>query len=297
MSQVQHHTISTDADGQRVDNYLFKLLASVPRTHIYKLMRQGQFRLNKKRIKATTRVAGGDILRIPPINIETKPFPKTKYTPEVLFEDDTLLVVNKPAGMAVHGGSGLSWGMVELLRAQFEADNLSLVHRLDKDTSGVLVLAKTTSALRTLSETWGDTTKEYVALVKGHFAKERVVTAKLRKNILSSGERMVRVSDDGKESLTTFEPIESFAVATLVKATLGTGRTHQIRVHAQSIGHPLVADEKYGDSSFNTRLAKKGFKRLCLHARQITLAHPKDGKVITIEAPMPKDLLQIKERL
>ncbi len=301
---VQFITVDDDREGQRVDNFLRTLLKGVPKSLIYRILRKGEVRANKKRIKPEYKLIAGDVLRIPPIRVasEDKPInPKLaavqKLEQQILFEDDALLVLNKPSGFAVHGGSGLNYGVIEALRVlRPEQRYFELVHRLDRDTSGCLLIAKKRSALRALHEQLREKQmdKRYWALVSGHWPKAvRKVTAPLHKNQLQSGERMVRVNEQGKPSETRYRILESYQQATLVEAFPFTGRTHQIRVHCQHVGHGIAGDDKYGDESFDKRLKPMGLKRLCLHAYSLRFMHPGTEEVMQIQAPLSADYQQL----
>ena len=313
-SRVRMVAVSADHAGRRIDNFLLGELKGVPRTRIYRILRKGEVRVNKGRIRPGYRLQTGDQVRIPPVRVAPRrPLPEVGAGPSledrVVYEDPRLLVLNKPAGMAVHGGSGLSYGVIELLRAERpEAHYLELVHRLDRDTSGLLIIAKKRSALRTLHEQLRERRlgKRYLALVAGRWKDrgeegwkggERVVDAPLRKNVMSSGERIVRVdSEHGKPSLSRFEALRRFKDATLVSVLIETGRTHQIRVHAAHIGHPLAGDGKYGDGEFNRQLRALGLKRLFLHAARLELPRD-DAAPLVIEAPLDDSLQAVLERL
>lgn len=305
-AQVQFIEVDAERAGQRLDNFLIGLLKNVPKSAIYRLIRRGEIRVNKKRAKADTRVNAGDQIRLPPIEQTPQPVAgsvpvalQKRFAQAVLYEDKSVLVINKPAGVAVHGGSGIKFGVIEVLRSLYPKLDLELVHRLDRDTSGCLVVAKKRSALRRLHEAFrgGEVSKVYWALVKGHWrGGRRTARHALRKNLLQSGERMVRVDDQGKESETVFEPLRVWQQASLVEATPVTGRTHQIRVHACALGHPLAGDDKYGDEEFNRHMTEFGLKRLFLHAAKITFPDS-DGKRITVEAPLDPLLSACLEKL
>jgi 23S rRNA pseudouridine955/2504/2580 synthase len=295
---VRQVEIGPERDGQRIDNALVTMLKGVPKSMIYRLLRTGQVRVNGKRAKPDTRLTAGDMLRIPPVRVAERPEGKGPATGQVsqvaeaiIFEDKHFLVIDKPSGVASHGGSGVSHGAIELLRAARPQDHLELVHRLDRDTSGVLVFAKTRAALIGLQAEIraGTVTKQYLCLMVGHPSKAKFdVNAPLMKSILQGGERMVRVTDNGKPSLTFFREMEQYPGARLMQATLGTGRTHQIRVHAQHIGHPLAGDPKYGDKDMNRRFKEMGLSRLFLHASHMSFEV--DGRAYSFSAPMPDDL-------
>lgn len=297
-TKVQILTVADDEAGQRIDNYLRTRLKGVPKSLLYRILRKGEVRVNKKRIKPEYKLQAGDEVRVPPIRVsEKEEAPVSAKLTRVaaladciLYEDDGLIVLNKPSGTAVHGGSGLSFGVIEGLRAlRPEARFLELVHRLDRDTSGILLVAKKRSVLRDLHEQLRVKTvqKDYLALVRGQWQKHcKVVQAPLMKNVLQSGERIVRVSAEGKPSETRFEVVERFEQATLVKASPVTGRTHQIRVHTLHAGHPIAFDDKYGDRDFDAQVAASGLNRLFLHAAAIRFRHPQTGQEMMIEAPL-----------
>jgi 23S rRNA pseudouridine955/2504/2580 synthase len=304
---VQFVEVDADRAGQRIDNFLLACLKGVPKSRIYRMLRKGEVRVNKGRVKATYRLTAGDSVRIPPVRVgeaaETPP-PSDKVLrlieDSILREEKGFLVLNKPSGIAVHGGSGLSYGVIEALRAlRPTAPYLELVHRLDRETSGCLIIAKRRSVLRELHRQLreGGMEKRYLALVKGVWrGGERRVTAPLAKNILRSGERMVTVSPEGKAALSLFRPVTTFQAASLVEVSLETGRTHQIRVHAASIGHPIAGDDKYGDEAFNRHMREQGLKRLFLHARSVAFVLP-DAEAVRVEAPLGPELENVLEQL
>ena len=299
MKPVRLVTVTENQDGQRIDNYLFRIFKGVPKSHVYRILRSGEVRVNKKRIDQTYRLQAGDIIRIPPVKTaerEEKRIPDARF--DILYEDDSILVINKPAGVAVHGGSGVSFGVIEQLRAMRpEAKFLELVHRLDKETSGILVLAKKRSALTRLHEQIreGAIDKRYQALVHGNWKNQRQhVRLPLLKYHTADGERRVRVDAAGQASHTVFNVLRHYPDFTLLEAELKTGRTHQIRVHLASSGFVIAGDEKYGDYELNRQLqkGKKGedaLKRMFLHACKITFVHPESGKPVTITAPLPDE--------
>lgn len=306
--QVQLLTIEAEHDGQRIDNFLKTQLKGVPKSLIYRILRKGEVRVNKKRIKPEYKLCAGDVIRVPPVRVaEKNELPSAnlgviqRLESQILFEDEAMIVLNKPSGMAVHGGSGLSFGVIEGLRAlRPDARFLELVHRLDRDTSGVLLVAKKRSALRSLHEQLRIKTmrKQYLALVRGKWqAHVKVVNAPLRKNDLQSGERVVRVSADGKPSETRFRIVRQFAEATLVECSPITGRTHQIRVHTLHAGHPIACDDKYGEAAFDDKMRSQGLKRLFLHAWKLSFIHPADGREMQMEAPLAPELDGFLEKL
>ncbi|AND68369.1 23S rRNA pseudouridylate synthase C [Dyella thiooxydans] len=302
---VRQVEVGPERDGQRIDNALATLLKGVPKSVIYRILRTGQVRVNGKRAKPDTRLAAGDLLRIPPVRVAEKHETKGPASAQVaeaaaavIFEDKHFLVIDKPSGMASHGGSGVSHGAIELMRAARPNEHLELVHRLDRDTSGVLVFAKTRAGLTGLQAAIreGQVVKQYLCLMVGHPSKAKFnVNAPLAKSVLQGGERMVRVSDNGKPSLTFFQEMEQYPGARLMQATLGTGRTHQIRVHAAHIGHPLAGDPKYGDKDANKRFRGRGLHRLFLHASHMSFEL--DGRSYGFSAPLPDDLKSFLDAL
>jgi 23S rRNA pseudouridine955/2504/2580 synthase len=300
-------TVASDEAGQRIDNFLARYLKGVPPSHVYRILRRGEVRVNSGRIRAQYKVKAGDRVRIPPVRVsaETTPGVPGKrllaIEDHVLYENSHLMVIDKPAGLAVHGGSGVSHGIIEALRAvRPDALFLELAHRLDRDTSGCLLIAKRRSALRALHEQlrMGAMNKRYLALMMGPWrGGTRTVRAALRKNQLQGGERVVRVDAEGKEALTRFHPLSSHGPGVLVEVELRTGRTHQIRVHAAHIGHPLAGDEKYGAAEFNRFMKQFGLRRLFLHARRIEFADPAGGQIVSVTAPLCQDLQQVLDRL
>ena len=301
---VRHLRVDTESSGQRLDNYLMRMLKGVPKTHVYRVIRSGEVRVNKGRASADTRIAEGDDIRVPPMRLPAPsaapPAPAREFP--VLLEDEHLLAIAKPAGVAVHGGSGVSSGVIEQLRSARHlqaggARFLELVHRLDKETSGVLLLAKKRSALTALQDQFRqrDTGKKYSALVFGDWPdKLKVIDLALHKGLDTAGERHVRVvaadHADGRRSITLVKVARRLAGTTLLDVTLKTGRTHQIRVHLASSGHAIVGDPKYGDFAQNKAYAKAhGFQRMFLHARELSFDHPSSGQRITLAAPLPPD--------
>lgn len=300
--------IDDDQAGQRIDNFLLSQLKGVPKSRVYRILRKGEVRVNKGRIRPEYKLCAGDIVRIPPLRMASRqalPQPgqalRALLGDSVLFEDSACMVLNKPAGVAVHGGSGVGLGVIEALRVMKpEQPRLELVHRLDRDTSGCLLIACNRMALRSLQEQMRERSidKHYLALVKGRWPKDLVeVNAPLQKNTLRSGERVVRPDQAGKRALTRFGVLDQFAGASLVEAELETGRTHQIRVHCQLAGHPLAGDGKYGDDNFNATVKKQGLNRLFLHASQLSFVSPASNKRISVMAPLPAELAAFKERL
>lgn len=296
-SSVQMLEVSPEFAGQRIDNFLRNQLKGVPKTLIYRILRKGEVRVNKGRIKPEYKLQAGDLVRVPPLRLAERDEPAPlaqglleRLEAAIVYEDKALIVLNKPAGIAVHGGSGLSYGVIEALRQlRPDAKELELVHRLDRDTSGLLMVAKKRSMLRHLhQELRGDgVDKRYMALVRGRWETgKKQVSAPLLKNTLRSGERMVEVTDEGKEALTLFRVLRRFGdFATLVEARPVTGRTHQIRVHARHAGHAIAGDSKYGDEDFSREIRELGGKRLFLHAYGLKVPLP-DGGELNLEAPV-----------
>jgi 23S rRNA pseudouridine955/2504/2580 synthase len=290
--------IDESGDAQRIDNFLFRQLKGVPKSHVYRILRGGEVRVNKRRVDQTYRLKLGDLLRIPPIRVAEKHEPEKAYIPAVelpvIYEDDALVAVNKPAGLAVHGGSGVSFGVIEQMRmARPQAKFLELVHRLDRETSGVLLLAKKRSALTAMHEIMreGNSDKRYFALVLGQWKNARQhVKLPLHKFDTPQGEKRVMVREDGQPSHTIFTLVKSWPEYTLLEAQLKTGRTHQIRVHLAHLGFPIAGDDKYGDFARNKELMKMGLKRMFLHAHSILFSHPLTGEAMTLVAPLAKEL-------
>ena len=294
-------------EGQRIDNFLIKRLKGVPRTRIYKALRKGEVRVNGARKKPTYQIVSGDLIRIPPIRHRENgggiviPSKLLDHVP-FLFEDDAILVVDKPSGLAVHGGSGLEYGLIEALRElRPELEYLELVHRLDRETSGCLMLAKSRSALLSLQSQISDgrtMRKHYLALIKGHLDDQGLVVKHPLQQIRDhTGMKRVVVDKNGRAALTLFQPRQEFADSTLAEVELKTGRMHQVRVHASSSGHPIAGDRLYGDQEFNDRMKQVGNKRLFLHAERLRLKHPESGNSCDFYAPLPIQLQRVIERL
>jgi 23S rRNA pseudouridine955/2504/2580 synthase len=304
---VRQVRISDEEAGQRIDNFLLRLCKGVPKSHVYRVLRSGQVRVNKGRIDQTYRLQLDDVVRIPPVRVAevtTVHVPAAEF--EVLFEDASLLVINKPAGVAVHGGSGVSFGVIEQLRAaRPDAKFLELVHRLDRDTSGILLLAKKRAALLNLHQQIRDgaVDKRYFALVHGNWVNEKQhVRLPLFKYLTADGERRVRVQADGQVAHTVFNRLQNYAGYSLLEAELKTGRTHQIRVHLAASGFAIVGDDKYGDFALNRALQKgqggRGTcRRMFLHAHQITFVHPVSAHTVTLRAPLPPDCTRFLDQL
>ncbi len=294
--------VGEEEAGQRIDNYLMARLKGVPKSRVYRILRSGEVRVNSRRVEPSQRVAAGDRIRIPPVRIaqadDEVPAPHFKLP--ILFEDEALLAIDKPAGLAVHGGSGIAHGVIESLRAMRpEARFLELVHRLDRDTSGVLLVAKKRSSLIALHEMMRSRAidKRYLVGVCGRFRNEtQRVRLALSKRVTAGGEKRVSVSEAGQEAETVFRRVARGAEFSLLEAELLTGRTHQIRVHLAHLKHPVLGDDKYGDFELNKRLRKQGLKRMFLHARSLAFAHPLTGGPVTLEAPLPRDLSEFVEK-
>lgn len=303
--------VGEESAGQRLDNFLLRELKGVPKTHVYRIIRSGEVRVNKGRAGADTRVEAGDVVRVPPVRLPERaaaaPAPAREFP--VLFEDEHLLAIDKPPGVAVHGGSGVSFGVIEQLRrSRPNAKLLELVHRLDRETSGVLLVAKKRSALTGLQDQFRgrETGKTYLALVTGAWpANRKVIDLPLHKYLLagddeSAGERRVRVTgkDDpqGMRSITLVKVARRLGAFTLLEVTIKTGRTHQIRVHLASQGHPIAGDDKYGDFELNKSLQRQGLKRMFLHAWRLQFHHPATAEPVSLEAPLPEDLRQFASR-
>ncbi len=310
---VTQSVISEEDEGQRLDNYLLRICKGVPKSHIYRIIRGGEVRLNGKRVAVSDRIQAGDTLRIPPIRIARRQEDivagaEIKAELPIIYEDDAMLVVDKPAGIAVHGGSGVSFGVIEALRRQRpQARFLELAHRLDRETSGILLIGKKRSALTALHNMFREggiggagrgSDKRYLLLVKGRWMDPvRHVKLPLFKYLLDSGERRVRVAPDGKPSHTVFRLQARWENLSLLEAELRTGRTHQIRVHCAHLGFPIAGDEKYGDFSCNRELARDGLKRMFLHAWKMSFPHPSSGEQMQLESPLPDALAGYLQKL
>ena len=308
-AEVRFLTVDEESAGQRLDNFLFRQLKGVPKTHVYRIIRSGEVRINKGRAQAETRVAAGDVLRLPPVRVAARseegatPAAPPRDFP-VLHEDESLLAIDKPAGVAVHGGSGVSFGVIEQLRtARPGAKFLELVHRLDRETSGILLVAKKRSALTALQDQFREreTGKTYLALVEGDWpAAKKVLDAPLAKYLLPDGERRVRVvakdHADAMRAVTLVKVLTRFSLPgdaqpmSLLAVTIKTGRTHQIRVHLATAGHAIAGDDKYGDFERNRALQKIGLRRMFLHAWRLQFNHPAEGRRVALQAALPAEL-------
>ena len=307
-SAVEFHTISADEAGQRVDNFLLRHFKSIPRSRVYRLLRKGEVRVNRKRVDAEYRLVAADELRLPPVRMAD---PSVTQRPSsslielienaVLFQDSRVIVIDKPPGIAVHGGSGMSFGLIEALRASRPKEDLELVHRLDRDTTGCLIVARTRAALTGLHKLIreGGVSKTYMALVAGSWQLgTKRIDAPLATDNRRQGERHVKVAAAGKDSVSIFKPIQFFgSLATLMQVDIPTGRTHQIRVHAAFAGHPLLGDDKYGDHERNAELKARGLKRIFLHSQSLAFEWPGSGEPFHASAPLPPDLAAVLDEL
>lgn len=301
---VQRVRIDESSAGQRIDNYLLRICKGVPKSHVYRILRSGEVRVNGGRVSQTYRLSEGDEVRIPPVRIAQRenaaPVPAGAPLP-VVYEDDALVVIDKPAGKAVHGGSGISHGVIEQLRAQRpDARMLELAHRLDRETSGLLMVAKKRSALKALHDMQraGAIEKRYITLVSGSWRNRmQHVKLPLFKYLDGDGERRVRVSEDGKPAHSIVRLLKPLGAFSLLEVELKTGRTHQIRVHLTHLGFPLAGDDKYGDFALNKALMSEGLKRMFLHAACLRFAHPLTGEMLDLAAPLPPDLAGFLARL
>ena len=311
---VQQVTVDEDSAGQRLDNFLMRILKGVPKTHVYRIIRSGEVRINRGRVSADTRLELGDVVRLPPVRVSEKPAEKEAASVParefpVLFEDEWVLAIDKPAGVAVHGGSGVNFGVIEQLRrARPQAKFIELVHRLDRETSGILLLAKKRAALTRLQDQFREreTGKTYLALALGHWpARLKVLDAPLHKYLLPDGERRVKVvgkdDPDGMRSVTLVKVRQRIPVAlseqvtemSLLEVTIKTGRTHQIRVHLASSGHPIAGDDKYGQFDSNRLLQGHQLRRMFLHAWRLQFNHPQTGERLELQCPLPPELARM----
>ena len=301
-NSVTHWVIGEEEQGQRLDNYLIRRCKGVPKSHIYRILRSGEVRVNSRRVDATYRLQDGDAIRLPPLRVaeraesEVVDAAKQRVDLPILFEDEAMLVIDKPEGVAVHGGSGVSFGVIEALRRQRPlAKFLELAHRLDRETSGILLVGKKRLALTALHDMFREhaqgADKRYLVLVKGRWLNQtQHVRLPLHKYLTDSGERRVSVDEQGKASHTVFRLLARWPGVSLLEAQLKTGRTHQIRVHLSHLGFPILGDEKYGDFALNRELKKNGLKRMALHAWRMAFRHPLTGAPLEIKAPLPDNL-------
>jgi 23S rRNA pseudouridine955/2504/2580 synthase len=307
-SPLTLHTVSADEAGQRIDNFLMRHFKTVPRSRVYRLLRKGEVRVNRKRVDAEYRIQEGDEVRLPPVRIDAGEEPGRPSSSllellerAIIFQDRHLLVVDKPAGVAVHGGSGMSFGVIEALRASRPRETLELVHRLDRDTSGCLLVARDRTTLTALHAVIrnGGMHKTYLALVAGSWQLgTKRIDAPLATDNRQHGERHVRVAAAGKDSVSVFKPVQFFsALATLMEVDIPTGRTHQIRVHASFAGHPILGDDKYGDRERNAELKRHGLKRTFLHAQSVAFEWPGSGVPFHVSAPLPGELAGVLDAI
>src|SRR5688572_6340582 len=307
-AKVQQVEVGERGAGQRLDNFLGRILKDVPKTHIFRVIRKGEVRVNGKRAKPDTRLLASDIARVPPVRVGAAAPPRRAppamvqgLTGAIVYEDPRLLVIDKPAGVAVHGGSGVSFGVIEALRSARPDETLELVHRIDRETSGILLVSRKPAALRTLHALLreGRVEKRYLALVKGKWELgQKRIDVPLRTDIRVSGERTVKAHASGKEAVSVFKPVQFFGKkATLVEVALETGRTHQIRVHAAHAGYPLAGDEKYGDENFNEHIKGYGLTRMFLHAHQVSFVWPDSGTEFSVSTPLPPELKAVLDNL
>ena len=307
-SPVTLRTVTADEAGQRIDNFLMRHFKTVPRSRVYRLLRKGEVRVNRKRVDAEYRIQAGDEVRLPPVRIDASEEPGRPSSSlmelleqSIIFQDKHVLVLDKPAGVAVHGGSGMSFGVIEALRASRPRETLELVHRLDRDTSGVLLIARdrsTLSALHALIRN-GGMHKTYMALVAGSWQLgTKRIDAPLATDNRQHGERHVRVAAAGKDSVSVFKPLQFFgSLATLMEVDIPTGRTHQIRVHASFAGHPLLGDDKYGDREKNAEIKASGLRRTFLHAQSVAFEWPGSGVPFHVSAPLPAELVAVLDTI
>src|SRR6202050_475999 len=307
-SPLTLRTVTEDMAVQRIDNFLMRHFRTVPRSRVYRLLRKGEVRVNRKRVDAEYRILAGDEVRLPPVRIDAGDEPGRPSTSllelierSIVFQDRHLLAIDKPAGVAVHGGSGMSFGVIEALRASRPRETLELVHRLDRDTSGCLLIARDRATLTSLHALIrnGGMHKTYLALVAGSWQLgTKRIDAPLATDNRQHGERHVRVATAGKESVSLFKPLQFFgSLATLMEVDIPTGRTHQIRVHASFAGHPLLGDDKYGDRVRNADLKGHGLKRTFLHAQSVAFEWPGSGVPFHVSAPLPKELAAVLDAI
>lgn len=296
--QVNFLIIDEQHESQRLDNFLIKVLKGVPKSHVYRIIRGGEVRANKKRCKAEYKLQLNDVIRIPPIRIAEKPTSEQDFIPQanfpIVYEDEFYLIINKLSGVACHGGSGVSFGVIEQLRRQEQYKFLELAHRLDRETSGILILAKKRQALVAVQNLMRHhkMLKEYYALTLGRWVDDkRIIKAPITKFINKEGERRVRIDrENGMESHTIFTMLKRYKDFTLVNADLHTGRTHQIRIHLQHIGYPIAFDEKYGNFDYNKQLPTMGLKRMFLHCHHLQFIHPMTDELLDLNCPLPENL-------
>ena len=302
-------TVLASHEGQRIDNFLITHLKGVPKSRIYRLLRTGQIRVNKGRVKAGFRVSGGDMIRIPPLRLPEQTNNSDRIPSSLvselaarqLYVDDDLIILNKPAGIAVHGGSGIRFGLIEAMRACYPDDReLDLVHRLDRETSGCLLLARRRTILKRLHDMFqnGQVRKQYLALLAGHWRRgKHIVDTALARTRDMSGQRIVRANEEGRASRSSFIVERNYTQCCLASVVLETGRMHQIRVHAASAGHAVAGDDKYGEREFNRQMKSYGLRRLFLHASNLTFVHPGQENMLSIDAPLDADLSDVLKNI
>ncbi len=311
-SKVQHIRITRDEAGQRIDNFLMRRLKGVPKSHIYRILRKGEVRVNKKRIKPEYKLIADDEMRLPPVRYSEhrkRCPPDTvlkRVESRIIYEDDRVMVLNKPSGLAVHAGSGVNYGVIDALRSLQPGKPLFLAHRLDRETSGCLLIARDRPAMLSLHKAIhdGEVDKYYTALLMGNWGRgKQIIDIPLQRNGIRDGRRLIQADEKGKRAVSIFYPLREYAggehatTATLMKIRLVTGRTHQIRIHAREIGHPLAGDRRYGNGSFNQEMQANGLQRIFLHAWSVDFPHPDDGRKTQIESPLDEDLQQVLNRL
>lgn len=304
---VTRAKITENEAGQRVDNYLLRHFKGVPRSHIYRILRKGEVRINKKRIKPAYKLLAGDEIRLPPVRYSSsgprRPPDEVvqRIESRIVYDDDRVIIVNKPSGLAVHAGSGVDYGVIDAMQLLSKgADEVFLVHRLDRETSGCLLIARDRPAMLYLQQALkkGEISKHYSTLLKGRWGQGRkVIELPLLRNKIQGGERLVQVDEDGKMARSIFLPIREFKQASLMKVELITGRTHQIRVHAAESGFPVAGDRLYGDQAFNYEMKSVGLRRMFLHAQSLSFPHPDDGRMLTIDPPLDEDLQSVLDNL
>ena len=304
---VSHEKICAEDAGQRIDNFLLRRFKGVPKSHVYRVLRKGEVRINKKRVKPAYKLIAGDEVRLPPMRYSEKGPRRPpdevieRIKARIVYDDDRVMVINKPAGLPVHAGTGYDYGVIDALQQlEKRADSVFLVHRLDRETSGCLLIARDRAAMKYCNEALqqGLVKKFYSTLLKGRWGQgPQTVELPLARNKVQGGERLVQVDESGKAAHSVFTPMREFKQACLMKVELLTGRTHQIRVHAAATGHPLAGDRQYGDTDFNFEMKSLGLKRMFLHAQSLAFPHPDDGQLLTIEPPLDDDLQDVLDKL
>ena len=304
---VSRVTVTQEDAGQRIDNYLLRCFKGVPRSHVYRILRKGEVRINKKRVKPTYKLVAGDELRLPPMRFSQKGPRRPpdevveRVAARIVYDDARIMVVNKPAGLPVHAGTGFDYGVIDALQQiEKQEDSVFLVHRLDRETSGCLLIARDRAAMKYCHQALreGQVRKFYAALLMGRWGQgKQSIELPLARNKMQGGERLAQVDESGKAAHSIFIPVREFVQASLMKVELLTGRTHQIRAHAAAIGHPLAGDRQYGDRDFNNEMKSLGLKRMFLHAQSLSFPHPDDGQMLAIEPPLDDDLQAVLDKL